>query len=216
MIEDYETATGQIIGRLDTRTAEEQEEIKKELLNTINPQKLIWGNDIIKRGLRISRIKNPDVAELQAATLLAIKKENKNIQVSVPGHGFNLKDDIVYSIGFDLPTSAQAKIDMSATAKKAIDKYLRKFKRTMDNFIKNYHKKGQGKTDISAAKSEFLRIMRELGKSYQETHAIILKEIGDAKFFEEYVNNTFFGGISVKEYDFYVNEIGDKGGSLGG
>lgn len=124
-----------------------------------------------------------------------------------PGNKMNLKNDTVFTCTFNPP-----KLNITPAADN--------FKKNIDNFMKNfmneYYVAGKGSTDVTAASQVYLKAVEALEEKYSKALDEAEEDAAQKKTIAELLENTFFGGVSVKEYRYYNNDLGFHGGSLGG
>lgn len=157
------------------------------------------------------------------AELLAANHIEENIPGMITGKlpgSLNMKDDVTFIL--DTQTDIQTLLERETEASikplitdinNTINQYL---EQTLGNFVKHYHDAGGGATDVELAEKTYIEDMKTL-------MGLIEKYLSDINADEDIrtavlnkLNNTLVGGISVKDYSLYNNEIGYHGGSLGG
>ena len=190
------------------------DKILTRLLNKNSSNTLTYAEpSVIQKSLQISGITAASWAEIISSPKnLSILQES--FKHYIPGKAIQLKDDISFTVSFN-PMPADFSFDSLFT----------EFNQDLEDFGKNLstiyynnteNNKQKGETNVEAAKKVYKRLYGSLSQQYSQ----IINEFGrDSKQFErfnDYLQNNFLGAVSVKEYQFYNNDLGFEGGSLGG
>ena len=220
MEEQYKQEWDALKNKLKNDTMNQKNQIIMDFLTNIlmvKDKKLIIPKNIINKNLHVT-IDHYDIAELDADIANTItQKIADTFHTTVQGKSKTKKNDLVFSVSFSKPNYRVLSIN------EAVDSYVMTLKKFMDEFMDTYHKNSSSSiktsktgTNIVMAEKIYKDGMKKLGQRYQEIRKMIEEQGEDTTAFDTYIQETFFGGISVKEYRFYHDKIGFKGGSLGG
>ena len=124
----------------------------------------------------------------------------------IMGTNVQLKNDVVFNFKI-LPPDYQFS---SIT-----NNFLKRLDNFMPLFMKNYNRIAKGATDYSAAKKVYKGMLKSLARDYQTIIDQFGEDSEESQKLIETIETSFFGGVTVKEYEFYNNDIGFKEGSLG-
>ena len=163
-------------------------------------------NEDLQTQLKVTRVKSSGIDELLAAK--DVKEQLKAVALSkVPGNIINLKDDIQFIIEFQPKEGAAAGLNTQL-----LNNLNELLVTCYENFLPSYKQITiDGRTDVNASRTalaaQFDKIGEELTKAgYQEEETYeLLKNL----------QKSIIGGISVKDYNLYNDELGFHGGSLG-
>lgn len=146
------------------------------------------------------------IAELIASPNF-LNQLKESFKSYIPGQKINLKNDIVFTCNFDPP---KLKLTSKSSQLKNMTENF------MENFMERYHKEGSGQTNPEAAKKVYEEAINQLGRKYKQAIKQAEKDAKQIQAITKLLEDTFFGGVSVKEYRYVSNSLGFHGGSLGG
>ena len=195
------TTTNKLIQTINSKTGEAREEYIQKVIGKIKQHY----RSTLNQNLVCSVTGPASIAEIAAdPQVTSILKDL--FAGNVPGKKIQLKNDIVFS--FRIP-------ELNYTASEETKQFLNKIDNFMPDFMQAYNEETKGTTDYAAAEKIYKNMVESLGENYQKIIKNLDKNSEEGKKFIEYIDSTIFGGISVKEYNFYNNELGFHGGSLG-
>ena len=131
---------------------------------------------------------------------------------NAPGTTINLKDDIVFSVGFDT-TSFTTKEDEGI--KQLINDYNEKIADAWASYLPEYKRNWGGSTNVKVAQQKFVGKIKKLLNDFNKALQKTTKDADKKSEILERIKHSFLGSISVKNY-VYNNRLGYHGGSLGG
>ena len=154
-----------------------------------------------------------DTAEIIA--LACAEKLPSIFEGKLPGKAINLKDDVQFIITPTKNIDELLKNFSNKVSKERITQIqetVRIFiKETIGSFLDKYHDAGKGSTNVNMAKNIYIDLLNELQKKLTS----IYKDTNELEIAFNLLKNTMLGGVSVKEYGMYNNDLGYHGGSLG-
>ena len=181
-----------------------REEIEKRASHLFKIRNLKTG---LKNYLQV-RISGPDMAEIQG------DDEFHNfivmsINTATPGHSMKYKNDITAHIFFD---------DISFTNNIHVtmpNATLPLINNIPTNFLEKYQELSHGLTDVAQAKEAYIQTLEQQKNVIEEAYKRKLIDDKEKDVLLQSLANSFFSGISVKDYQYGTNEFGFHGGSLG-
>ena len=201
---------------------EKEQEVEKELLEQKNDNdynkkykallKKKMGKQIFTNLIQ-DNIKTTSSSASSIAELLADPKFTSQLNLFfksfTPGQQMNLKNDIVFTSNF-------SPIDQKYLQTKLAIDFDESRESFMQNFMIDYKIKSSGTTNPLIASEIYSNLITNLGEKYQKALQEAENDQEKKEALEQQLKNTFLGGISVKEYRYYSNDLGFHGGSLGG
>ena len=202
--------------------------IQKQILDKLNITKsqvanIAWNEirDKAKEYAQVRPSKNTvadtlRITRLKKASSVAELIGNKEVQDqiinvinnNIPGAIINLKDDIVFTVGFD-----------PAAITSHTENFEQDFNKTISlmykDFLSIYHSRGGGKTNISTAKDVYKEQLGKIIEKIKTSLNVIDKDDKDMEKILKELKDFFLGAVSIKDYNVYSNELGFHGGSLG-
>lgn len=156
--------------------------------------------------ITVTKIKNSGVAEIFS------QEEIKNqlagiIENGAPGTSINLKNDIVFTIGFRNPTF---NFDLDLT------QLNHELSQIYTSFLPTYHELGRGKTNIELAEKTYSGQVKQLFSSLEQKIKETSSDEKEQMQLLKQIKTMFLGRVSVKDYNLYNSDFGFHGGSLGG
>ena len=191
------------------RQAKEREEYLEKILTNVHK------NQSMTKIINISTQKSYKSAEAFAAQSLDGAIVHENNRITLPGKK-NFAGDVLFSILFNF--DSQPILDyISQTYGQNDAQYMETFlnfeKTFMDDFINALP---NNKKDVVTAARTLQEKLHDRNLFIDRLRKIFINDPVITDFIEQVIENRFFGEISVKDYEFYANNIGVKGGSLGG
>ena len=188
--------------------AEILQELKKVFIpKDINPNDV---NEILHRTFSLDSISGADMAELRSAVEAAIKQQGMDI--FLPGKKIQFKIDLTYTYHFNNVDIND--FNITKTQKQELQELVNLVDHFGQRFLEAYSKaSNHGNTDVQLAYSQYIQLLKQLGqKRKQIAKNLSQKDLQNL----DKILNTLFTDISVKEYQFYNNDVGYAEGSLGG
>lgn len=165
------------------------------------------------KSITVTSLKDYNVAELEQDarnTFIPVLYDALKAKGRVYGKPIELKNDATISINFSGIDPSQISI-----AQDLKDNLASKTSALMDNFMTTYDKAGRKKTNLPISANVLKSKLAELGLLYKQAQNQLQDDQEQQKILRDFINNQAYEQISVKEYKFYNEGIGFKGGSLG-
>ena len=212
------------IAALKSNFTKEISKIIREKLESLNSELQVTSKSpLSKKEIAISNITDYfpqkysleiqyyDTAELLANNVSQVQQlviEGLVTNTTTPGKDKNLKNDVLISWSFNQEHNLDTKY---------FEDYQYYVKNFMDNFLNTYYKKTNSESNVKVASEIYLKKIEQLNEIIKSLGSYLEQERMDkSSIIKQILNNTFLGGISVKEYRFQNDKIGFTGGSLGG
>lgn len=179
---------------------------KEQIQEILNHFQILHDKTSLEHTISTTASGPSSIAELLAnpEVVSQIKEMFKSF---TPGNKMNLKNDLVFTCNFN---PSQLKLNKSAfNFKQATENF-------MENFMKRYKKFGGGTTDTTAAVEAYKTGILDLKNRYEKAIEEAKDDAEQKMALTKLLQETFFGGVSVKEYRYISNNLGFHGGSLGG
>ena len=182
----------------------------KQILQDYTAQGFFLTEKDIASTLRTVQIGPKNFAEIiSSPEFTSVLKKNFNSLLE--GQTIQLKNDIVFTF-----SSTQLNLKTKKNSTKTLTQLLQTvIENFMETFMGLYNSGSSGETDVEAANVAWKKSMALLTTVYDTLLKDVKKNKKQQKQIQDFLSNTFFGGISVKEYNNYQNELGYHGGSLG-
>lgn len=184
---------------------------KKDKINSLLSRLKNKVSILVSAGMKT--IKRNDAAELVGIELDGYEIASNGTIIRIPGHSRTQKTDVLLSVNLD-PNFDQFQQDINKYS--VASDFINEYRNFINNFSEELWGKVKSKLDLTTAMEIYNNKINNILKPKYEA---ALKEIGtDQKALEEFnslLENQFFNNISTKDYQFYNNKIGFKGGNIG-
>lgn len=186
----------------------EQRQIIKDIITENNIATV--QKNLIFNNLAVTQTSGPDVAEFLSAEFISkLIKNNIDYNTTIYGHELQAKADVTFTVFFTDPKNLKIRT-------KSVTNFIDETKNFIERFTRTYKIRAGSDTNIQEAAKLYKEMIYHLKESYDEAIESLKGDQEKIDKLNNFLRDTFLGGISVKEYRFYNNKIGFTGGSLGG
>ena len=192
----------ELINELNKLNKDQRKKYVQELLSNIK-ETFSQG---IQHNLTCSFAGPSSVAEVIANPKITNIIE-KIFTAKIPGKEIELKNDVIFTMSVK---NSDFKFSYDT------QQFFQQMDNLMNNFMKEYNNTTKGTTDYAIAAEIYKKHIIELGTQYKKLVEKFGKDSKEVQKIIETFEKTFFGAVSVKEYEYYNNQLGFHGGSLGG
>ena len=184
------------------------EDIKKNAAQFYQSRNLAQG---LQGRLQVTKLSGPSKFAEIFAQQDVINQIRNAILSNAPGSVINLKDDIVFSVGFDINNFTTD----DDVIEKLINDYNEKIADAWASYLPEYKQNWGGATNVDVAEKKYLEKIKNLLDQFKIELQKNIKDADEQSKILERIKHSFLGSISVKNY-VYNNRLGYHGGSLGG